>query len=146
MSDTVSPEVRSRIMSKVGSVSAYEGLLASYLAEFKVAVERNVPDLPGRPDLYLPASRLAVFVHGCFWHGCRLHYREPKSNVEFWRGKVERNRERDRLQARRLRRLGIRTMTVWTHEDPVSAAVRILLRVRRKKSLDGRKKLRQATT
>src|SRR5208283_6201384 len=71
--------------------------------------------LPGSPDYYSKKNKVAVFVHGCYWHGCRTHYREPKSNVEFWREKIGRNRARDRAAKAALRELGWRVVTVWEH-------------------------------
>ena len=74
--------------------------------------------LPGSPDLVLPRWKLAVFVHGCFWHrhtGCRL-CAEPKTRPEFWRTKFEANVVRDREAARRLKELGWRVEIIWECE------------------------------
>ena len=71
--------------------------------------------LPGRPDLVFARRRKVIFVHGCFWHrhpGCRLA-RTPKSRVDFWRAKLDGNRERDLLTQRQLRELGWRSLIVW---------------------------------
>ncbi|MEY3027033.1 MAG: hypothetical protein RLZZ238_1930 [Planctomycetota bacterium] len=70
--------------------------------------------LPGRPDIVLPKHRTVVFVHGCFWHrhGCTLSS-EPRTRRAFWRAKFDANVERDRRNARALRRLGWRVLTVW---------------------------------
>ncbi|MGH9452436.1 MAG: very short patch repair endonuclease [Terriglobia bacterium] len=72
--------------------------------------------LPGKPDVILTRAKLAIFVHGCFWHrhrkGCRLT-RLPKSRLEYWRPKLERNRARDTLNRRKLRRLGWRVAVIW---------------------------------
>jgi DNA mismatch endonuclease (patch repair protein) len=72
-------------------------------------------DLPGRPDIVLPARRTAVFVHGCFWHGhgCAHGSVRAKTNAAFWAAKIAGNRARDRRQARQLRRLGWQVETVW---------------------------------
>jgi DNA mismatch endonuclease (patch repair protein) len=73
-------------------------------------------DLPGRPDLVFPRSRVCVFVHGCFWHGCRKCVdgtRKVKSRTEFWRNKIEGNRTRHTRHARQLRLLGWRVRVVW---------------------------------
>ncbi|MES0032100.1 very short patch repair endonuclease [Mesorhizobium sp. M0040] len=71
-------------------------------------------DLPGRPDLYFPASRTAVFVHGCFWHAhaCRL-FRQPASRTAYWTPKLASNQERDRRSRAALEAAGIRVITVW---------------------------------
>lgn len=70
--------------------------------------------------------RLAVFVDGCFWHGCPVHATWPKTNAEFWRAKIEKNRVRDRDTNRRLREEGWTVVRVWEHEDVDEAADRII--------------------
>jgi len=73
--------------------------------------------LPGRPDVAFPAIRLAVFVHGCFWHGCpECRLPRPKANAEFWQQKFERNAERDRAVEATLVAAGWKVITVWEHE------------------------------
>jgi len=72
-------------------------------------------DLPGRPDLVFPRHRLAVFVHGCFWHrhpGCRYAY-TPKSRIEFWAKKFAENVARDRRTEETLRNLGWKVLVIW---------------------------------
>ncbi len=75
---------------------------------------RHLP-LAGRPDFAFPAIRLAVFVDGCFWHGCPRCFRLPKTNSEFWMEKIASNRARDRRSARELRRQGWRVVRIWEH-------------------------------
>jgi DNA mismatch endonuclease, patch repair protein len=75
-------------------------------------------------------ARVAVFVDGCFWHGCAEHYRAPASNTTYWTGKVTRNRERDRLADEALRAASWTVVRVWEHEAPESAARRIEAAVR----------------
>lgn len=72
--------------------------------------------LPGRPDLTFPAVRVAVFVDGCFWHGCPQHYRAPKTNAEYWRSKVENNIRRDRRADEDLESLGWKVCRLWEHQ------------------------------
>jgi len=71
-------------------------------------------DLPGKPDLVFPKYEAVIFVNGCFWHGhdCEL-FRLPKSNTDFWKEKIERNRERDRRNLLELRSRGWRVLEVW---------------------------------
>lgn len=78
----------------------------------------NVHTLPGSPDLAFPRTRLAVFVHGCFWHGHRRcpRARLPKSNVEFWKQKLRQNRARDQKVRRRLISLHWHVIEVWECE------------------------------
>jgi DNA mismatch endonuclease (patch repair protein) len=74
----------------------------------------NVASMPGKPDVVLPRYGVALFVHGCFWHGhgCRAG-RAPATRGEYWLPKLAENRRRDRRKAAALRRLGWRVMTVW---------------------------------
>lgn len=74
-------------------------------------------DLPGKPDLVFPSRRKVIFVHGCFWHshGCsRSHV--PRSNLEYWRGKLERNSKRDALYRRSLKSAGWKLLVIWECE------------------------------
>jgi len=80
-------------------------------------------------DIVFPGPRVAVFVDGCFWHGCPLHATWPKENAGFWRAKIEANRARDADTTRRLRELGWEVIRVWSHEDPAEAARLIFDRV-----------------
>lgn len=72
-------------------------------------------DLPGSPDIVLPQYRVAVWVHGCFWHGheCRKGRSRPTTNAEFWRSKIERTKERDRAGQKAARASGWKTRIVW---------------------------------
>ena len=116
MADNVTAEVRSRIMSRIRSTGTVPELaLAAALSRVRGLV-RNDASLPGSPDFAFRGARLAVFLHGCFWHGCPAHYRQPKSNVRFWRAKLEGNRRRDVRVRRRLNRIGWSVMLVWEHD------------------------------
>ena len=72
--------------------------------------------LPGRPDVVFPGKRLAVFVDGCFWHGCPEHYTAPATNSPFWQRKLEENTTRDRRVDRQLAEQGWRVLRLWEHE------------------------------
>ena len=76
----------------------------------------NAPNLPGRPDFVFDANKIAVFVDGCFWHGCSLCYRRPASSQEYWDSKVGKNRARDERDNDALRAMGWRPLRVWEHE------------------------------
>lgn len=71
--------------------------------------------LLGHPDFAFRKQRLAIFVDGCFWHGCRWHCRMPQSNSEYWQRKLSRNAARDRSTTRLLRRSGWRVLRIWAH-------------------------------
>lgn len=86
----------------------------------------NYRELPGSPDIALTRAEVAVFIDGCFWHGCPDHGTLPKNNQEWWRRKLERNRERDAEKDAELRERGWRPVHFWEHEDPVTAAEKII--------------------
>src|SRR5262245_29901703 len=79
-------------------------------------------ELPGRPDIVLPAARLAIFVDGCFWHGCPEHGVLPKNNREWWRAKLAANQERDARKDAELRMAGWLPVHFWEHTDMGKAA------------------------
>lgn len=76
-------------------------------------------------DMIFTRARVAVFIDGCFWHGCADHYRPPASNNTYWAGKVTRNRERDQLANEALIAAGWTVVRIWEHEAPESAARQI---------------------
>ena len=77
--------------------------------------------LPGTPDVVLKSGKIAIFVDGCFWHGCPLHGTMPKTNSDFWAEKIYRNRERDGQVDVTLRKLGWKAVRVWEHDIKKSA-------------------------
>jgi DNA mismatch endonuclease, patch repair protein len=93
---------------------------------FRVDHPINASGLRVRPDVVFTARRVAVFVDGCFWHGCPQHGSFPKANADYWVPKLLRNAERDREIDARLHRAGWQVVRVWEHEDPTAAVERIL--------------------
>jgi DNA mismatch endonuclease (patch repair protein) len=84
-----------------------------------------VKGLRRKADIVFRGARVAVFVHGCFWHGCPEHATWPKANAAWWRAKIERNRERDRETERALDADGWTVVRVWEHEAADAAAARV---------------------
>ena len=84
-----------------------------------------------RPDFVFPKLRLAVFVDGCFWHGCPRHETKPRHNAAFWGKKFARNKARDRLVTRTLRQSGWRVLRIWEHELARRNEARLVSRLRR---------------
>ncbi len=76
----------------------------------------NVLNLPGKPDFYFPSNRVAVFVDGCFWHGCRKCSHQIRKNRSYWYDKIARNRRRDRRNRLALQRLDIKVLRFWEHD------------------------------
>jgi len=97
--------------------------LASILREHGVTGWRRNQSLPGRPDFSFRPERLAVFVDGCFWHGCRFHCRMPKTRAVFWSAKITRNKTRDKLVRRLLQKRGWRVLRFWEHSLKDGATV-----------------------
>ncbi|GAA1814431.1 very short patch repair endonuclease [Agromyces neolithicus] len=83
-----------------------------------------------RADIVFPRQRVAVYIDGCFWHGCRLHYIAPKANATFWADKVARNQARDTETTEVLRACGWRVLRFWEHEEPHLVAESIFAAVR----------------
>jgi len=98
-----------------GNKSTEDALVRALRAARLTGWRRHVR-LPGSPDLVFRAERLAVFVDGCFWHGCRRHLRLPTTRPDYWPAKIERNRRRDRRVARELRSRGWSVLRLWEHQ------------------------------
>jgi DNA mismatch endonuclease, patch repair protein len=113
--DTVSSEVRSKIMASVGQKNTgAEILLRNALHRLGLRYKLHDRALPGSPDLVFPRFKAVVFVHGCYWHshGC---YRStvPKTRKEFWTSKFAANKTRDAKKTAELLKRGWRVLTVW---------------------------------
>ena len=91
---------------------------------------RPVPDLARRADLVFPGARVAVFIDGCFWHGCPYHYVASKSNAGYWAPKIEANRRRDAETTALLAAREWRVLRFWAHEEVQGVAERIVATVR----------------
>lgn len=86
---------------------------------------RPLSGLRRTADIVFTRQKVAVFVDGCFWHGCSEHGTWPKANADWWRAKIETNRSRDRDTDRRLAEAGWLPLRIWEHEDPRVAAKRV---------------------
>lgn len=133
MADVLSKAKRSALMAKVRSRgnASTEQRLAYLLRLHRITGWRRGAPLPGKPDFIFHAAKLAVFVDGCFWHGCRHHGRMPKTRVAFWMAKLARNARRDREVRKVLRRCGWRVLRVWEHELARKNEARLARRVQR---------------
>lgn len=115
MADKVTSEQRSRMMAAVhGCDTSPELYVRKRLFAEGFRYRLHVKELVGKPDIVLPRFRLAVFVHGCFWHGhCCSRGRRPSSNVEFWNVKLDGNVRRDRKNQRVLKARGWTPVVIW---------------------------------
>jgi DNA mismatch endonuclease (patch repair protein) len=117
--DRLSKEQRHKNMAAIHSSGTKpEMIVRHYLFSHGFRYRVNSHRLPGKPDIVLTMFRTAIFVNGCFWHGhegCK-YFRLPKTNVEFWKGKIERNRKRDAERQEQVARMGWHVLTVWECE------------------------------
>lgn len=115
--DPFSPNERSEVMSAVGSEdTAVEMRLrrALWHSGLRYTVHEQVAGT--KPDIVFTGAKVAIFVDGCFWHGCPDHYTAPENNAAYWRKKLERNRERDRRNNCSLREAGWTVLCFWECE------------------------------
>lgn len=119
MTDVVSPAKRSQMMSGIkGKNSLPEMLVRKALFAMGYRFRLHRRDLPGTPDIAMPGRRIAIFVHGCFWHahqGCK-YAKTPSTRTEFWTAKLQGNIERDRRATDKLAEMGWRVLNVWECE------------------------------
>ncbi|MBX3481934.1 very short patch repair endonuclease [Phenylobacterium sp.] len=119
MTDVYGPEKRSAVMRRVkGRDTSPELKVRKALTKLGARYRLHRKDLPGNPDIVLPGRRLAIFVHGCFWHGhdCARGARVPQQNRDYWVAKVERNRARDVRNLAALEAAGWRAEVIWECE------------------------------
>lgn len=118
MTDVYDREKRSWLMSRVRSRGnqSTEKRFIKLLREHRITGWRRNYPLLGNPDFCFPAAGVAVFVDGCFWHGCPKHGQIPKTNRKFWQNKIARNAARDRYVSAALRRDGWHVHRFWEHE------------------------------
>jgi len=129
--DVYSPEKRSAVMRRVkGRNTTPEMTVRRALTRLGARYRLHRKDLPGNPDIVMPGRRLALFVHGCFWHGhdCARGSRVPKQNREYWVAKVGRNVARDARSVEALAALGWRVETIWECDLKDAAVLEARLR------------------
>lgn len=118
MADIFTKAKRSEVMARIrgrGNKNTELALIGIFRTH-DITGWRRGSKLIGKPDFVFPKLRMAVFVDGCFWHGCPLHATKPRSNAAFWRRKIATNQARDRLVSRALRAQGWRVLRIWEHE------------------------------
>lgn len=128
----LSDTIRRRMETARQRDTSIEVRLARELHDLGLSFESNVAAIPGtrsRPDLLFATPKIAVFVNGCFWHGCPDHGTWPKHNAAWWRTKIEANRERDVKNDDVLTRAGWIVLRYWEHDDPRVAAREIAKRI-----------------
>ena len=129
MADMFTKKKRHQIMAAIRSKGnkATEQKLAAILRAARITGWRRHQPIPGHPDFIFRRQRLAVFVDGCFWHGCRWHCRMPAGNRSYWKKKITRNALRDQATNKLLRRAGWRVLRIWGHSlrSPQAIAAKV---------------------
>lgn len=133
MADTLSPAARAAAMRAVKSANTTPEIAvrkAAHRVGLRFRLQRT--DLPGKPDLVFVSRRIALFVHGCFWHGhdCPRGARTPATNRDYWIAKIARNVDRDARVACELQALDWRPVTVWECETKPPEGLEALLTAR----------------
>lgn len=116
MADSLTPDKRSWNMSRIkGKDTSIEVKVRKYLFSLGYRYRKNVKTLPGKPDIVLPKYRTVIFIHGCFWHrhpGCK-DATTPKTRVDFWQEKFDKNVSNDLKHTAALEELGWQVITLW---------------------------------
>lgn len=119
MTDSLTPEKRSWNMSRIHSKdTVIEIKIRKFLFSKGFRYRKNFVNLPGKPDIVLKKYKTVIFVHGCFWHGhenCRKSHL-PKSNIDFWKEKIKRNKQRFEEVSRQLEKQGWNVVVIWECE------------------------------
>jgi DNA mismatch endonuclease (patch repair protein) len=131
--DTLTQRERSKLMAKIRSRGNKntEVALAKLFRRNKIIGWRRNQKVFGKPDFIFQKIRLALFVDGCFWHGCPKHGTQPKGNRAFWKNKFARNKARDVLVTRTLRSAKWRALRIWEHELARKNEMRLIQRIQR---------------
>jgi DNA mismatch endonuclease, patch repair protein len=133
MADVFTKAKRSKVMSRIcgrGNKDT-ELAMAKLLRRHGITGWRRNQPVFGKPDFVFPKFKLAVFVDGCFWHGCPKHATKPANNRAFWQRKLAGNKKRDALVTRTLRRAGWRVLRVWEHELAKKNEAQLVRRIQR---------------
>lgn len=123
-----SPSARRVMQANRSQDTRPEKAIRSALHRRGLRFRKHAAPLSGlrcRADLVFPTEQIAVFIDGCFWHGCPDHSTQPRTNRKYWTAKIERNMQRDQLNDETLRLAGWESLRIWEHERPIDAVERI---------------------
>jgi len=116
MADMMTPEQRRKNMQAIRSISKLESIVSKELWNKGYRFRRNTKDLFGKPDISIKKYKTVIFIDSCFWHQCPIHGNMPKTNVEYWKPKLERNVERDKEVDEYYKQKGWNIKRIWEHE------------------------------
>ena len=129
MTDVHTKQQRSKNMAAIRSRGnrSTEAAFLSLLRKNKISGWRRYYNIEGNPDFAFPKHKVAIFIDGCFWHGCKKCMVKPKSNAKFWEEKIKQNKRRDRDVNKKLKNNGWRVVRIWEHElkngDAITKAI-----------------------
>ena len=133
-------ETRSRTMSAIRGKHAKSTETRLRMALIRARIKGwtlHATDLPGKPDFIFPNRQFAIFVDGCFWHGCSTCGHIPKTNTEFWTAKIHRNIERDQRNIKALRKLDWTVLRIWEHSLKNKLAMALVIKsIQKRLSID----------
>lgn len=135
MTDRITKEQRSKNMSHIRSKdTSIELKVRKYLFSLGYRYRVNYKELPGKPDIVFTKKKIAIFIHGCYWHGhnCNSRYAHvSKSNTDYWNTKIQRNQERDKRNIEQLEKDGWKVIVLWECEikEDFEKVIKILLSV-----------------
>jgi len=116
MADMMTPEQRRKNMQAIRSISKLESIVSKELWNKGYRFRRNTKDLFGKPDISIKKYKIVIFIDSCFWHQCPIHGNMPKTNVEYWKPKLERNVERDKEVDEYYKLKGWTIKRIWEHD------------------------------
>lgn len=115
MADKISKEARSKNMAAIRSVSKLEDRVCQELWRKGFRFRRNQKSLFGKPDISIKKYKIVIFIDSCFWHCCPIHSNMPKSNTDYWRNKLKRNVERDKIVTDYYLERNWNILRIWEH-------------------------------
>ncbi|MBE2973420.1 very short patch repair endonuclease [Priestia megaterium] len=116
MADNLSKEQRRKNMQAIKSHSKLEEKVTKALWKKGIRFRKNVKTLPGKPDIAIQKYKVVIFIDSCFWHACKHHGNMPKSNLEYWEQKLNRNKERDLKINEHYKTIQWNLLRLWEHE------------------------------
>ena len=138
MTDRITKEQRSQVMKSIKGQSLLENEVSKKLWHKGVRFRKNVRSLFGNPDISIKKYKIVIFIDSCFWHACPIHGNTPKSNTDFWKDKLKRNKERDLEVSAYYNDKGWSVIRIWEHElkDDFDGVIEKLIQVIQEKELE----------
>lgn len=116
MTDVFTKKKRSWIMSRIRGKWTSQEVLAHNILKAMGIKHKMHPKMLGSPDIIISSRKTVIFLHGCFWHRCPIHYRAPKSKRSYWIPKIERNVARDKENVKLIKKAGWKVVVIWEHD------------------------------